>query len=121
MVEARSGRAGKHDDLAVQAVSEPIPFRLQIELSLEMEPESFGRAEVPGEAQGGIRANPSFSLHDLIDPPGRHADVPGQPILADLQRPEEIFLQDLTGMDWGQLVVRHGDSSSVVIDDLDIL
>jgi len=84
-----------------------IELVLQIELSLEMEPESFRGAEVQGEAQRCVRGDAPFPMHDLVDPAGRNADLASQPVLADRQRTEEVFLEDLAGMDRGELVVRN--------------
>jgi hypothetical protein len=41
-------------------------------------------------------------MHDLVDPAWRNADLPSQPVLADRQRAEEVFLKDLAGVDGGE-------------------
>jgi hypothetical protein len=60
-------------------------------------------------------------MHDLIDPPRRHTDIPGQPVLGQAQRLKKIRREDLTGMYGLQLSSSHATPSSnmlVIVNDL---
>ena len=70
-------------------------------MDLQIQPELGLDAKVTAEAQGRVRSNGAFAVHDLIDAPRVDADVLGQTILADSHGVHEIFLQDLAGVDGG--------------------
>jgi hypothetical protein len=64
---------------------------------LDIQPETLGGAEVPGQAQCSVGRHGALAEDDFVDPPGRHADILGQLVLADLQRLQELLEKNLTG------------------------
>jgi S-adenosylmethionine synthetase len=90
---ASAGRAQRADVL--QRAAQPVLFHLEVVAGLQVQPEPLRGAEVPGQAQRGVRGDAPLAVDDLVDPPGRHVDRLGQLVLADSQRGEELLQQDL--------------------------
>jgi len=87
-----------------------VALRVEVVLRLEVHPEPLGRPEVPPEPQRRVRRDPARPMHDLVDPPRRHADVLRHPVLRDPQRPTELLEQHFAGM--------HRSSCAVVMSVL---
>jgi len=66
---------------------------------LELHPELGAIAEVVGKAKGCIGRDAAAPQHDLVDAPGRHTKIYRQPVLAEPVGSEELFREDLTGVD----------------------
>ncbi len=60
-------------------------------------------------------------MHDLVDSAGRDTDVPRKPVLADPHWIEELLQQDLTGVNWWSVLLRHCLRFSVVVDDFNVV
>jgi hypothetical protein len=63
-------------------------------------------------------------MHDLVDPPRRHTDIPGQPVLGQTQRLEKIRREDFARMYGILLSSSHAKPSSnvlVIVNDLDLV
>ena len=88
-----AGRAQRAD--VVQRAAQPVLFHLEVVAGLQVQPEPLRSAEVPGQAQRGVRGDAPLAVDDLVDPPGRDVDRLGQLVLADSQRGEELLQQDL--------------------------
>jgi hypothetical protein len=107
-----------------QSRSETIPLHLEIVAGLQIQPEPITRAEIPCEPQGAICADGPGAMHDLVDAPRRHTDIPSQPVLGQAQRLEKIRREDFTRMNGIQLSSGHATPSSntlVIIDDLNLV
>jgi len=50
---------------------------------------------LPRQPQRSIRRDGPSPVDNLVDSAGRYLNIPGEPVLADLQRLEELFQQDL--------------------------
>ncbi len=50
---------------------------------LEIEPHIGGPAEVAFEPQGGVHGEGALALHDLVDAPGRDANVLGDAVFRE--------------------------------------
>jgi hypothetical protein len=114
----------ENSDLFRQSASEPIPLHFEVVAGLKIQPKSIARAEIPREPQSAIRANGSGAMHDLVDPPWRHTDIPGQPVLGQTKRLEKIRREDFAGMYGIQLSSGHAKPSSnvlVVVNDLNLV
>ena len=73
------------------------------------------------QPQRRIRRHPALTVNDLVDAPGRNGQRLRQSVLADPERPQELFLQDLPGETADSLRPRPLADGLVVVDDLDIL
>src|SRR5690606_38083031 len=71
----------EHRHLALQPRAQGVALRLQIEASLQVEPEPLTRAEVARQPERRVRRDPALAVDDLVDPPRRHADVLRQAVL----------------------------------------
>ncbi len=79
-------------------------------VGLKIQPHLGGPAEVAFEAQGGIDSDSPLAFDDFIDAPGRHADVFGNAVFRKAKWGEEVFLEDLAGMNGS--VCFHGNGFS---------
>src|SRR5438874_2654071 len=75
----------------------------QVEIRLQLHPESLGIAEALRQAYCRICADAALALDDFVDPSRRNADVSRKRVLAQAHRLEEFLEQDLAGMDVAQL------------------
>src|SRR6266542_6079370 len=115
-----SARALQNPNFPRQAMSKPIALYLKIEARLEVEPEAFRRAEEPRQAQSRVGRDRSLTVHDLVDPAGRHAEVLRQTILSKAERLQKILVQHFARMHRTQPL--HGHRLLlVVIDNLDFV
>src|SRR6266540_4838612 len=115
-----SARALQNPNFPRQAMSKPIALYLKIEARLEVEPEAFRRAEEPRQAQSRVGRDRSLTVHDLVDPAGRHAEVLRQTILSQAERLQKILVQHFARMHRTQPL--HGHRLLlVVIDNLDVV
>ena len=95
-----------------------VALGLELESCLEVEPEALGGAEAPREPKSGVRGDAAPAEDDLVDTPGRNADVPCPSVLA-----EPVGLQELGQEDVARMYGRepgHGGHLRVVVDDLDV-
>lgn len=82
---------------------------LKSEVDLEAQPKPARGPEVPGQPHSGVGGDAALAEDDLVDPARRDADLPRQPVLAQTERLEELFEQDLAGMDvWKSGSFPHG-------------
>lgn len=65
---------------------------------LEIEPYIGGPTEVAFEAQGGVHGESSLAFHDLIDAPGRDADVFGYAVFREAKGDQEILAENFARM-----------------------
>src|SRR5690606_15655064 len=93
-----SAGALEHRDFLAQPWPEAVAFHLEVVAHLEVQPELVARAEVSRQAESRIRGDRSRTVNDLVDPPSRDADLLRQPILRELERLEELLLEDLSGV-----------------------
>jgi len=103
-----------------QAGSEMVSLHLEVVASLQIQPEPITCAEIPREPQSAIRADGPGAMHDLVNPPRRHTDISGQPVLRQAKRFEEILREDFAGVYGFQLSSGHATPSSdtlVIVDD----
>src|SRR5208282_1689754 len=114
-----AGAPLENPHLATQSVPQSVLLDLQVVANLQVQPEPLRCAEVPRQPKCGVRADRSGPVHNLVDPPRRHTRLLRQPVLADVQGGQELFQQDLAGVDRRQLAARH-NGSSMVIDDFDV-
>ena len=96
----------------LKPVAEPVLFLFQVEMRLQVQPELRRDAEIPAQAQRGVRSYASSSVHDLVDPPGRDADVARQTVLGNTHGGQKLLHENLAGMDGGHLVGSHDNSPS---------
>ena len=90
--------------LLVEDVSQLVPFALEVVLDLEVHPEAIAEPEVAGEPKCRVGRDRPLAMDDLVDTAWGHTDVLGQAVLADTHRLEEVLHEDLTGMDWFELL-----------------
>jgi hypothetical protein len=113
----------ENSDLFRQSSSEMIALHLEVVAGLQIQPEPITRAEISREPQGAIRADAPGAMHDLVDPSRGHTDIPGQSVLGQAQRLEEIRREHFAGMYGIQLSSSHAKSSSnvlVIVHDLNV-
>ena len=92
-------RRGRYPSMALDIGENPglgAPGAVEIRVQLEVHPESFGRAEVLGQAEGGTRGNSTSPIDDLVDALVRHMEGVGQLTLADSHGLEEFLKKDLS-------------------------
>ena len=107
-----------------QSGSEMVPLDLEVVAGLQIQPEPITRAEITREPQSTIRADGPGAMHDLVDPPRRHADIPGQSVLGQAKRLEKIRREDFAGVYGIQLSSGHATPSSdtlVIVGDLNFV
>ena len=90
--------APKH--LSFQALSQSIPFYVEVVAGLEVQPEAIRGTEITRETESCIRGHRPLAMHDLVDATRRHADVLRQAVLAEVHRLKELREEDLPWMDW---------------------
>ncbi len=66
---------------------------------LKAHPKLLGGAKIASPAYGRIRRDGPLAEHDLVDTARGNVDIPGESVLADPERNQELFQQDLAGMD----------------------
>ncbi len=93
------GKLDQGEHLALDLVFQVILRDFQIIPGLQVEPELGGGAESTRQAQGGIGCDTAPALNDGIDAVWGNPQGTRQGVLADAQRLEELFQQNLTGMD----------------------
>ena len=99
-------------NLVIQPVSDSIFLLGEIEVGLKVEPELRGDAKIASETQGSIRRDAPLPVDDFIDSPGRDADVLCQSVLRDAHGLEELFHENLAGMDGRYLHFSHAHTPS---------
>ena len=70
----------------VEDGGEAVAFGLEVVAGLQVHPEPFGGAEVACEPEGGIGADATLAVHDLVDASRRHPDGNGEAVLGDAER-----------------------------------
>ena len=91
----------------------------QVVVGLKVEPELRGGAKGARQAQSGIGGDAALALDDGVDAIRRDAQGARQGILADAQRLEELFQQDLAGVN-GRNVTGHV-TPLVIVHDFDVV
>ena len=94
------------DDGFVDFMLAPVADQSQIVINLEANPKLCGCAEIPRQAQRGVRRNGALLMNDFIDPAGRNSESAGQRILRQSERLHELLQEDFTRMN-GFLVCFH--------------
>src|ERR1700722_7139942 len=74
---------------AIGCGPQPVFLDFKVVAGLQVHPEPLGSTEVASQAQCGVRANPPLAMNNLVNPPGRDTQFPGQLILAHVERPQE--------------------------------
>src|SRR5271165_6834829 len=69
---------------AVEHWAESVLLDLKVVTRLQIQPEPLRSSEEASQAQRGVSADPALPVHDLVDPPGRHADRARQLVLTQL-------------------------------------
>ncbi len=108
---------GKHFELDL--VFQMLLGYFQVVVRLQVEPELRGGAESTGQTQGGIGCDAALALNDGVDAIWRDAQGARQSVLADPQRFEEFFHQNLTGMD-GRNFTDHV-TPLVIVNDFNLV
>ena len=75
---------------------------------LKIQPELGRQVEVAAKSQGRIGADPPLAENNVVGARHRHVKLLRQAIGSDTKRIEELFLEDLPGMNRG--IRRHSDS-----------
>lgn len=88
---------------------------LAVIAGLQIQPDLGRPLEVAGEAQGGVRRDGAFALHDFIDAARRHADVMGETVFGQTKRREKILAENFTGMNGS--VLSHGVEGANVFNE----
>ena len=99
-----------------QPTAQAIILDLQVVPGLKIQPKPGRRAEVAREPESRIGRDTSVSVHDLVDPARRNAQVPRHPVLRELERLQELLEQDLSRVNRGQLLARHHTSLPLTRD-----
>jgi hypothetical protein len=93
-------------------------LHVKVVSGLEVHPKSIRCAECSCQPKGGVRADTSFTVNDLVDAARGHSDRLGKTVLADAKRSEEVFQKNLAGVNG--LVCGSHNISSVIVGDFDI-
>jgi hypothetical protein len=93
-------------DFGFEAVSKAVLFHFQIVSGLKIQPEPLACAEEPGKPQGSIRGDIPLPMNYFVDAPCGDADALGQSVLADFHWAQELFQEDLAGVN-GRRLFRH--------------
>ncbi len=93
------GALGQGKHLALDLAFQTLLGYFQVVMRLQVEPELRGGAESARQTQGGIGSDAALALNNGVDAIRRYAQGARQGVLADFQRLEEFFQQNLTGMD----------------------
>ncbi len=67
-----------------------VTLELEVISSLEVDPEPLARAKEPREPQGGIRADSTFAVDNLVNPTGWDPDRDREAMLSNAERLEEV-------------------------------
>ena len=70
---------------ALEQHDEFIGRHIQVVVRLQTQPELGGRIKETGQAQGRLRGHTTLAEDNLVDAPGRHTDVQGEPVLAHIR------------------------------------
>ena len=91
---SRAASRGVRFDLLL----DPSPYRalcdVEIEASLEIDPELGRRPEISAEAQRGIGRHGSSAKDDIVQPRARNLERPGKPVHAERHRRQELLSQN---------------------------
>jgi hypothetical protein len=91
-----------HDgDFLLEAISKAILLDFEVVVSLEVDPEPLGSAEIPRQAESGVSGHRPSTMNDFVDAPWRDTDVLSQAVLGDAHRLKEFLKEDLSWMDGG--------------------
>lgn len=91
---ARCSAGGAQRMYLIKDRPKPVLLDLQVIASLQVHPESLRGPEVPGQTQPCVGADAALTVHDLVDPPGRDADLLRQLVLAHAEGIAELLEQD---------------------------
>ena len=107
LVAAPYGDLGAGLAALAQTPVEAIALDLEVVARLHIEPEPFGRAEVASQAEGGIRADGTGAVYDLVDATRGDADVLGQAVLREAERLEKVVREDFARMNRSKFTRGH--------------
>jgi hypothetical protein len=97
---------------------ESVIGNIEIVVHLEPQPETGGVAEEPGQSQSGVGRDSALAMDDLVNPAWGNPKRSAKPVLADAQRREELFLQNLARMHRRNLLHM---SPLVIMYNLDVM
>jgi len=89
--------------------------RRDVELALQVEPELRAVAEIAAEPHRRVGGDRAASVENVGDASGRHAEVEGEPVGAELAGGQLAFKEPAGMYDGG-----HG-STLMIVDDLDVV
>jgi hypothetical protein len=107
---------GKNWDFLSKPVSQKILLFLKIKSRLEVEPETFGCTEIPGQPKRGIRGDPASPVNDFVNPSRRDTDVVRQSVLRNTHWDEKVLEENLSWMNRCDFASSHSDISVIVHD-----
>ena len=73
----------------------------QIKCRLQGHPELSRRAEIPRQPERGIRRDGALAENDFINTARRHSERPGEGVLAQADRREELLGENFARMNVG--------------------
>jgi len=76
------------------------PGDFQVIEVLQIEPELRVGVEEPRQAQSGLGGYPAALMHNFADAGRRNVQFKREPVGRQVQRLHEIFVENLSGMDW---------------------
>lgn len=76
--------------------------RVEVVASLQVEPESGGRAEVAPQTQRSVDRDRALLAHNVIQTRSRHLEVLGESIDAEVKRFEKVLAEDPSRMNGGK-------------------
>ena len=79
-------------DFLVDPRCERVVSNIEIVVHLETQPEAGGIAKEPGQPQSGVGRDRALAVNELVDPARGHPKPGAQPVLADAQGREKLFL-----------------------------
>src|SRR6185437_11594157 len=88
---------------------------------LEIKPEVLCGSEVAGQSESGIGTDTARTVHDLVNPSCRNAELSSEPVLGDTEWLEKFRQENLARVDRCQFTRGHSPQSSMVVDDLDVM
>lgn len=109
-----------------QPLFQTVPGYLEVVLALQPHPERGRVSEEAREQQSRLRRDGPFPVDDGVNPPRVHAYGLGQPVLGDLHRQQELFIENLSRVDGRHFLgyfipIYHGNPLSVVVGYLHLV
>ena len=110
----------------VQPLSHAVLGYLKVILALQPQPERGGVSEEAREQQCRLRCDRPLPVNDRVNPAWVYAYGLGQPILGDLHREQELFVENLSRVNGRQSLlyvvdIPHGRSFLVIVHNFDLI